>query len=89
MKCSVQHYINSIETDLVNIRKSLSEIENGTFEYDDSMPKSCVDAMYLHKLKITLETLEYLNSLPNKDKIISTSISFTEEGSKYYELICR
>jgi predicted transcriptional regulator len=80
------NYIESTEHELKNWEKGLEEIQNGTFEYDDSMPKQCVDAMYEDKVKVCRAVLDYLNSL-DKDTILSDNVSLTEAGSRFYEMI--
>lgn len=87
MNFTVQYFIDSVKRDLQNWENGNKEIENGTFKYDGSMPKSCVDALYKHKIIVCNDVLDYLNSLPDKNKVISTNVGLTEEGSKYYEMI--
>lgn len=88
MDSTVKSYICSVESELLMWKKGLSKIKGGTFKYDDSMPKSCVDALYLHKVQNCKDVLKWLKTLDN-NLVISTNSGLTAEGSKYYELINR
>lgn len=57
-------------------------------EKKESESKRLYELLCEHKLKITKETLDYLNTL-DRDLIIQTNTGLTDEGEKYYEMINR
>jgi len=79
-------FLESAKRDLVYWQNGLAEILNGTFKYDDSLPKSCVYALYKSKVATYKEVIDYLKSL-DENIIISTNIGATKEGLIYYDLV--
>ena len=65
---------------------NLRKIADGTFEYDGSMPKSCVDAMYKKKAEIDREVLEYLEQFPD-DFVMCDEIGYGKEYSGYLKIL--
>lgn len=64
-----------IESEIVNLNnweKGLEKIKNGTFKYDGSMPVSCVNALYRHKVKVYQDVIDYLKNFP-MNKVIYDS----------------
>lgn len=88
MVLTTKNYLSSAERTLENFKKGLEEIKAGTFEYDSSMPKSCVDALYEHKVKVYEEAVNYLKTLP-EDLVLDSEFGSAEELSKYYEIVNR
>ena len=82
---SISFYIRSVEHDLRRWHEGLKQIQEGTFKYDDSMPKSCTDALYVHKAEITMDVLEWLYSLDEDKERLMTS----EENSEYLRRVNR
>ena len=64
----------------------LRRINDGTFEYDGSMPKSCVDAMYNKKVENDREVLEYLEQFPD-DFVMCDEIGYGKEYSGYLKIL--
>jgi len=62
-KTYAKDYIKNTEILLNNFTKNLEQINQGTFQYDGSMPNSCVDAMYKLKVEKYTKGLAYLKSL--------------------------
>lgn len=88
MKFTVKYFLDKAKHDLNYWQKKVKEIENKTFEYDGSMPKSCIDALCYHKVKNYENVIEYLEKLP-EDLVIQSSFGQTKEGSEYYRLVNR
>lgn len=86
MNLTVEFFIQSTERELKIWEKGIDEIKNGTFKYDDSMPKCCVVALYQSKVLTCNNTLKYLRTL-DENLVISTDRGTTEEGQIYYKLI--
>ena len=86
MEFTVQWFINSTEHSLRRWKQGVREIEEETFEYDNSLSVSATQALYRHKVEVCKKTLEYLRTLPI-NKVIATSFGCSEECSKYYDLI--
>lgn len=86
MILTAKHYLESSKVSLNNFKKGLEEIKNGTFKYDGSMSNSCVNALYVHKVKVYEEVVNYLETL-DEDCVINTGRGLTEEGCKYYKLV--
>jgi hypothetical protein len=59
------------------------KILEGTFEYDNSMPDSCVDAMYRIKIDNVMTTIRYLETIKHDNPITS------DEYCKYLEIVNR
>lgn len=51
---------------LNNWQKGLEEIQQGTFQYDNSMPKECIGALYKNKVELYTEIVNYLLTLELK-----------------------
>lgn len=86
MKFTVEHFLKDANYMLGIWERDVEAVENGTYKYDGSMPKSCVDALCYSKVKTYKNVIAYLETLP-LDLVIQTSTGLTKEGSKYYELV--
>lgn len=86
MELTVGEITKNTEFTLKYWKKTAQEINAGVFQYDGTIPNSCMDALCNHKVKILEETLTYLESL-DKDLVISNGLGLSKEGVKYYELI--
>lgn len=86
MKFTVEYFLKDAKYMLERWQKDVEKIENGTFKYDSSMPKSCVDALYYSKVRTYENVIAYLETLP-LDLVIQTSTGLTNEGAKYRELV--
>lgn len=88
MNFTVEYFLKDAKYMLNKWEEDVKTVESGTFKYDGSMPKSCVDALCYSKVRTYKNVIAYLETLP-MDLIIKTSVGLTEEGSKYYELVNR
>lgn len=86
MKFSTQFFINSTTASLEQYKELYKKILNGTYKYDDSLPKAIVDSLYKHKINVYTNVLEYLKTFP-KDKILGTDIGNGPELEEYYRLV--
>lgn len=86
MEFTVEYFLKDAKYMLQRWQNDVEEIENGTFKYDGSMPKSCVDALCYSKVRTYKNVIAYLETLP-LDLVIQTSTGLTNEGSKYRELV--
>lgn len=86
MKFTVEYFLKDAKYMLNKWEKDVEKVENGTYKYDGSMPKSCVDTLCYSKVRTYENVIAYLETLPN-DLVIQTSMGLTEEGSKYYKLV--
>ena len=86
MKFTVEYFLKDANHMLGIWERDVKAIENGTYKYDGSMSKSCIDALCYSKVKTYKNVIAYLETLP-LDLVIQTSTGLTEEGSKYYELV--
>ena len=88
MILTTKNYLSNTEVTLENFKKKLEEIKAGTFEYDGSIPKFCVDALYEHKVEVYEEAVNYLRTLP-EDLVLDSEFGSADELSKYYEIVNR
>lgn len=86
MEFTVKYFLEDAKYMLERWQQKVEKVENGTFEYDGSMPKSCTDALCYSKVKTFKNVIAYLETLP-LDLVIQTSTGLTDEGVKYSELV--
>ena len=73
MKITIGCLIKQEMVSLENWERGLEQINNGTFKYDGSMPKSCINALYKHKVKVYEDVLDYLRTFPEDKVVYDTS----------------
>ena len=86
MNFTVEWFLKDAKYMLAKWEKDVEKVENGTYPYDGSMPKTCVDALCYSKVQTYKNVIAYLETLP-KDLAIQTSRGCTKEGSEYYRLV--
>ena len=86
MKFAAKDFLESAKRELKYWEEGLKKILTGDFQYDNSMPGECVNALYKHKVESCKSAIEYLNTL-DPDMIIRNNSSVTEECTEYYRLI--
>lgn len=68
--------------------EGLKEIQQGTFVYDNSLPKSCTIALYRHKVNKYIEVIQYLKTL-DMNMIWCSDVGYNEEYDTYLKLVNR
>lgn len=64
MQFTVDDFLKESKYMLKKWEKEVQEIENGTFKYDNTMPKSCVNALCYSKVNTYKKVIAYLETLP-------------------------
>lgn len=88
MDIKVSDYLSEAKHSLNYWEDKLKEVQEGTYEYDGTIPNSCWDALCERKVAIFKEAVSYLSSLPT-DKVLSTSVGLTKEAVEYYSIVNR
>lgn len=83
---TVADYLNSAKTSLKYWEKEMEKLNNGTLEYDESLPKSCYDALIHKKVKVFTSVVEWLNTF-DKDEEMGDGIGLTKIGAEYYKRV--
>lgn len=86
MNFTVEHFLKDAKHMLKIWEKDIAAIESGTYEYDNSMTKSSINALCYSKVRTYNDVIKYLETLPS-DLVIQTNRGLTAEGCKYYELV--
>lgn len=81
MVLTVENYLKSAKHELQYWRN-----EKYILNYDNSISKSCYNALINHKIKVFSDVIDYLKSLPS-NTVLTTGTGRTNEGSIYFDIV--
>lgn len=83
---TVADYLQSAERTLKYWNGQLEKLNNGTLEYDGTIPNSCYDALIQSKVKLYTSVVDWLNTF-DKDEVMGDNVGLTKIGAEYYKRV--
>ena len=83
---TVADYLESANGTLRYWNEQLEKLNNGTLEYDGTIPNSCYNALVQSKVKLYTSVVEWLDGL-NKNEIMGNDVGLTKLGAEYYKRV--
>ena len=83
---TVADYLESANGTLRYWNEQLEKLNNGTLEYDGTIPNSCYNTLIQSKVKLYTSVVEWLDGL-NKDEIMGSDVGLTKLGAEYYKRV--
>lgn len=83
---TVADYLQSAERTLKYWNSQLEKLNNGTLEYDGTIPNSSYNALIKSKVKLYASVVDWLENL-DKDEVMGDNIGLTKIGAEYYKRV--
>lgn len=83
---TVADYLQSANGQLKYWEKEMEKLNNGTLQYDGSIPNSCYNALIKKKVKLYTSVVDWLNTF-DKNEVVGDNIGLTKLGAEYYKRV--
>lgn len=83
---TVADYLKSANGTLKYWNGQLEKLNNGTLEYDGTIPNASYDALIQSKVKLYKSVIDWLNTF-DKDEVVGDSVGLTKLGYEYYKRV--
>ena len=83
---TVEDYLQSANRSLKYWNGQLEKLNNGTLNYDGSIPNSCYDALIHSKVKLYTSVVDWLENL-DKNEVMGDNVGLTKIGAEYYKRV--
>lgn len=83
---TVADYLKSANVTLKYWNGQLEKLNNGTLEYDGTIPNASYDALIKSKVKLYTNVVDWLNTF-DKDEVMGDNVGLTKIGAEYYKRV--
>ena len=83
---TVADYLKSANGTLKYWNGQLEKLNNGTLEYDGTIPNASYDALIKSKVKLYINIVNWLNTF-DENEVMGDDVGLTKLGYEYYKRV--